>query len=168
MRRIFSTAGRGAVVAVVAGLALGGAVHADPGPKVTGGYSYIVFEGREPRSVSVEAQGSDPVRGRWVFERGRLSGPVTCLNVQGDEAFMFGPGTVGGRGAFLWVRDGGLPGGAGDEAITWIQDLPGDELPPDVEPQTLEEMEGWCLNAGDGYPGPGPAPLVTGNLTIHQ
>ena len=170
MRRIFSQAGRGAVIAVVAALALGGAAQADPGPRVTGGYSYIVFEGSEPRSVAVEAQGSDPVRGRWVFERGRLSGPVTCLNVQGDEAFMFGPGTVGGRGAFLWVRDSGLPGGAGDEAITWIQDLPGDELPPDVEPQTLEEMEGWCLNEGAGYPGLdlGPVPLVSGNLTIHQ
>ena len=27
---------------------------------------------------------------------------------------------------------------------------------------------GWCLNAGDGYPGIGPVPLVTGNLTIHE
>ena len=168
MRRIFAQAGRGAVIAVVAALAFGGAAQADPGPGVTGGYSYLVFEGAPPRSVAIEAQGSDPVKGKWVFGRGRLSGPVTCLNVQGNEAFMFGPGTVGGRGAFLWVRDSGLPGGAGDEAITWIQDLPGDELPPDVEPQTLEEMEGWCLNAGDGYPGIGPVPLVTGNLTIHE
>ena len=168
MRRIFSKAGRGAVIAVVAALALGGAAQADPGPGVTGGYSYLVFEGAPPRSVAIEAQGSDPVKGKWMFGRGRLSGPVTCLNVQGNEAFMFGPGTVGGRGAFLWVRDSGLPGGAGDEAITWIQDLPGDELPPDVEPQTLEELEGWCLNAGAGYPGIGPVPLISGNLTIRS
>ena len=84
---------------------------------------------------------------------------------------MFGPGTVGGRGAFLWVRDSGLPGGAGDEAITWIQDLPGDDLPPDVEPQTCSRR--WravVLNAGAGFPGLdlGTVPLVSGNLTIHQ
>jgi hypothetical protein len=66
------------------------------------------------------------------------------------------------------VRDSGLPVGAGDEAITWIQDLPGDELPPDIEPQTLEEMEGWCLNAGAGYPGLEPVPLISGNVTIHS
>ena len=167
MRRNMVNAARGVVIGVVASLALVGVVQADPVPKVTGGYNYVVFEGSEPRSVSVQAQGSDTVKGRWLFERGRLSGPVTCLNVQGDEAFMFGPGTVGGRGAFLWVRDGGSPGGADDEAITWIQDLPGDELPPGLDPQTLEEMEGWCLNAGDGYPGIGPVPLISGNLTIH-
>jgi hypothetical protein len=42
--------------------------------------------------------------------------------------------------------------------------------PTDVEPQTLEEMEGWCLNAGEGFPGledPGLVPLTAGNLTIH-
>ena len=48
MRRIFSQAGRGAVIAVVAALAFGGAAQADPGLRVTGGYSYIVFEGAEP------------------------------------------------------------------------------------------------------------------------
>ena len=99
-------AGRGAVIAVVAALALGGAAQADSGPSVTGGYSYIVFEGAEPRSVAVDAQGSDPVRGRWVFERGRLSGPVTCLNVGGRGIHVrSGHGRRAGRfpvGAGQW------------------------------------------------------------------
>ena len=164
MRRTFPHAGRAAVMGVVAALALGGVAQADPGPKVTGGYTYEVFEGLV-RSVSVEAHGTDPVKGTWVFDHGRLSGIITCLNVQGNEAFMFGPGTRGGRGAFLWVRDGGLPGGADDEAITWIQDLPGDDLPPEIPPQTLEELEGWCLNGSPAFDF-GPVPVIAGNLTI--
>jgi hypothetical protein len=165
MRARISKVSRGIATGIVVSLAVIGVARADSGSSVTGGYSYSPFEGVE-RSAAVEAQGSNPVRGRWQFDHGRLSGPVTCLNVQGNEAFIFGPGTKGGRGAFLWVRDGGLPGGADDEAITWIQDLPGDDLPPGLEPQTLEEMEGWCLNAGDGYPGLGPVPVVVGNVTI--
>jgi hypothetical protein len=158
-------AARAAVLGAAAAVALVGAAQADPGPKVTGGYRYSPFEG-VVRSVAVEAQGSDHVSGRWVFDGGRLSGDLTCLNVQGNEAFMFGPGTKGGRGAFLWVRDGGSVGGADDEAITWIQDLPGDDLPPEIPPQTLEELEGWCLNGSPGFDF-GPEPLISGNLTIH-
>jgi hypothetical protein len=165
MRRSISGAWRGITAGIVVSMALVGAAQADPAPNVTGSYSYSPFEG-VVRSAGVQAQGSDPVQGRWQFDHGRLSGPVTCLVVQGNEAFMFGPGTKGGRGAFLWVRDGGLPGGGGDEAITWIQDLPGDDLPPGFEPQTLEEMEGWCLSAGADYPGLGPVPVVVGNITI--
>jgi hypothetical protein len=140
-----------------------------PVVRVTGSYEYVVFEGGPGRTVEIDAHGTDPVKGSWAFND-RLSGDVTCLVVDGDQAFMFGPGTVGGRGAFFWVRDGAARGGAEDEAITWIQDLPTDELPPEVEPQTLTEMEGWCLNAGEGFPGledPGLVPLTGGNLTIH-
>jgi hypothetical protein len=158
------------VLGVSAAVVLAGVVQATGTvDSVTGSYSYVVFEGGAPRSVVVDAHGTDPIKGTWSFGGGQLSGPVTCLVVDGDQAFMFGPGTVGGRGAFLWVRDGGTPGGSDDEAITWIQDLPGDDLPRGFKPQTLAEMEGWCLNSGKGYPGAdlGTVPLISGNLTIH-
>lgn len=115
---------------MLAVLLTGAALAAGPVVKVTGSYSYAVFEGGPTRSVVIDAHGSTPVKGRWSFN-GAISGDVTCLVVDGDQAFMFGPGTVGGRGAFFWVRDGAAPGGADDLAITWIQDLPSDPLPPD-------------------------------------
>jgi hypothetical protein len=68
----------------------------------------------------------------------------------------------------MWVVDGGAEG---DRAITWIQDLPSDPLPPDIEPQTVDEMEGWCRNAGEGYPGLAdtpPVPLLSGSLAVHD
>jgi len=164
---------RRAVTLGVAGslamLLAGAALAAGPVATVTGSYSYQVFEDGPTRSVDIDAHGTDPVKGSWAFS-GRLRGVVTCLVIDGNDAFMFGPGTVGGRGAFFWVRDGNAPGGSDDQAITWIQDLPTDPLPPGFEPQTLEEMEGWCLNAGEGFPGledPGLLPLTSGNLTIH-
>ena len=166
------TGRRAAALGVAATLAitLTAAVQASgPVASVTGSYSYVVFEGGPERSVTIDARGSTPVKGSWSFN-GVISGDITCLTIQGDEAFMFGPGTVGGRGAFFWVRDGASSGGDDDQAITWIQDLPSDPLPPGLKPQTLEEMEGWCLNAGKRFPGlrePGLVPLVSGNLTIH-
>lgn len=118
-------------------------------------------------------QGTDPVRGTWSWQPLPdgliLSGPVTCLVIDGNEAFVFGPAKVGGRAAFMWVVDGGGPGGGDDAAIAWIQDLPGDDLPKGVKPQTLEEMEGWCRNKGRGFPKElGPIDLTTGNITIHE
>jgi hypothetical protein len=157
-------------VAAMLAITLRTAVQAaGPVVSVTGSYTYAVFEGGPERSVTIDAHGSTPVKGSWSFN-GTISGPVTCLVVDGDEAFMFGPGTIGGRGAFFWVRDGESSGGDDDQAITWIQDLPSDPLPPGLKPQTLAQMEGWCLNAGKGFPGlrdPGLVPLVSGNLTIH-
>jgi hypothetical protein len=141
--------------------------------RVSGSYTYKVFGDAPERSVSVEAIGSDPVTGTWTFQAlpdgAPQSGPVTCLLVQGNEAFMFGPpAEAGGRGAFLWVIDGGA---ANDRAISWMQDLPGDPLPPNLEPQTLDEMEGWCRNAGEGYPdreNTPPLPLLSGSLSVHD
>jgi hypothetical protein len=58
-----------------------------------------------------------------------------------------------------------MPGSAGDLAVTWIQDLPGDDLPPGLDPQTIEEMESWCLNAS-GPDGIQQFPVASGNLTV--
>ena len=164
---------RAAVLGFALVMAPMGAVQASgPVVRVTGSYTYIVVEGRPGRAVTVDAHGTDPIRGTWSFQAlpaGVVqSGSVTCLVVEGDDAFMFGPATVGGRAAFLWVRDGGAPGGADDQAITWMQDLPTDDLPPGLDPQTLDEMEDWCESARASYPGIGPIPLASGNLTIHD
>ena len=141
---------------------------------VSGTYTYTVNGDLPGRSASVEARGSDPVSGTWTFQAlpdGALqTGPVTCLVVRGSEAFLFGPSAEeGGRGACLWIVDVGASDR--DRAVTWMQDLPSDPLPPDVQPQTLDEMEGWCRNAGEGFPGlvePGVVPLLSGGLSVHD
>jgi hypothetical protein len=140
---------------------------------VSGNYTYSVNGGGAERAAAVEARGSDRVTGTWTFQAlpdgAEQTGPITCLVVRGSEAFLFGPSAEeGGRAAFTWVIDGGADG---DRAITWIQDLPTDPLPPDIEPQTVDEMEGWCRNAGRGYPGLAdvpPVPLLSGSLSVHD
>ena len=141
---------------------------------VSGTYTYTVSGDLPGRGASVEARGSDPVTGTWTFQAlpdGAVqTGPVTCLVVRGPEAFLFGPSAEeGGRGAFLWIVDGGASDN--DRAVTWMQDLPSDPLPPDIKPQSLDEMEGWCRNTGEGFPGledPGVVPLLSGSLSVHD
>jgi hypothetical protein len=156
---------RSVVLAVSVVLALASpAPAAGPVDKVTGTYTYFPFGNPNAlRAASIDAHGTDPVKGTWSLND--RSGPVTCLVVQGADAFMFGPAAVGGRAAFFWVHDGGMPGSAGDLAVTWIQDLPGDDLPPGLDPQTIEEMESWCLNAS-GPDGIQQFPVASGNLTV--
>lgn len=134
---------------------------AGPVDRVTGTYNYTTSG---PRAVSLDAHGSDPVKGTWTLLPSGRSGPVTCLVVQGADAFLYGPPAAGGdRAAFLWVHDEGAPGTAGDMAVTWLQDLPG-EVP---EPYTREDMEAWCLNAGEAFPA-NLYPLDGGNLTVYD
>jgi hypothetical protein len=110
---------------------------------VTGAYTYTAGD-LGTRSITVEAFDTAPVSGTWSFanlELGRhMTGPITCLVVEGSDAWMAGPATewsegVVARAAFLWVHDAG-PGVDGDMAVTWGAD-PG---------QTLAEMEAWCRN----------------------
>jgi hypothetical protein len=86
-----------------------------------------------------------------------FGGPVTCLVVDGPEAWIAGPATSASdgttdRAALLYVRDGG-PGGRDDAALLWMND-PG---------QTLETMEGWCRSRF--IPGE-PYPLDDGDVTV--
>jgi hypothetical protein len=147
-------------VACLAGLAIAAtATAAAATDRATGTYTYTTSG---PRSVSLDAHGSDPVKGTWTLASGARTGPVTCLVVQGADAFIYGPPAAGGdRAAFLWVHDEGKPGTAGDLAVTWVQDLPG-EVP---DPYTREDMESWCRSAGEGFPA-GLYPLDSGNLTV--
>ena len=166
---------RAAVLAILFVLALGGVAQAKTSvDKVAGTFTYDAFpdlaEGY--RELSVSAQATDPVKGSWTWTRpnGTFSGPVTCLRVDGDDAWIAGytaPASELLGVVFFWVHDGGRP--AGDRVFGWAADL---EI-------TLEDMEAVCESMGTAVPIPGepgepggwfpidPVPLLSGNVTIH-
>jgi len=150
-------------VVTLAALALSSSVAVAAAPAVdraTGTYTYTSTSG--PKTVTIDARGTDPVKGSWTFQsRQTISGTITCLVVDGDDAYMFGPPTSGDLAAFLWVHDGGTPGAAGDLAVTWIED------PPGVSRYDRDDMEGWCENAGRGYPGP-IFEVESGNVNVYD
>jgi hypothetical protein len=128
---------------------------------VNGAYAYSVRPGAQRRD-SVTALETDPAAGEWSrmsLPTGvSLGGPLTCVVVDGHDAWMAGPATTvsdgqTGLAAFLYVHDSGLAGGAGDTAITWITDTG----------QTLETMEGWCRGR---YIPAGPYPLEEGDIVV--
>jgi hypothetical protein len=86
-----------------------------------------------------------------------FGGPVTCLVIDGPDAWLAGPATTASdgsvdRSAFLHVHDGAR-GGGGDRAVLWMND-PG---------QTLETMEGWCRSM---FIPAGPYPLDDGDVSV--
>jgi hypothetical protein len=117
--------------AVPAGLAV-----ASPDREVvTGVYRYHINDDEgNSRLVTVLAIGKEGVaNGVWSWAQpvpggSRAFGTITCLNVDGPDAWLAGPvkwasvGPPWPPAVFMWIRDGGLPGGGGDEAITWIAD----------------------------------------------
>jgi len=131
--------------------------------KVTGTYEYITITGGW-RAASISAHATDPVKGTWAwttFSGDTVRGPVTCLQVSGDDAWLAGPTWDGTGAVFMWVHDGGTPGRAGDTAFTWGAD-PG---------QTLETMEALCENMEpppfEFYGVPYDAfDVVSGNLNV--
>ena len=146
---------RAAVVGAVAALTIAGGAQATSVAKVTGDYAYTSPSG--PKTVSVDARGTDPSKGIWTFtnELGvSRGGPITCLVVDGSDAWMAGPGMTGDAGAFLYIHDEGSPG-RDDLAVTWIQD-PG---------QPFADLQGWCEAKAthvERYT------LDSGNVVIHK
>ncbi len=140
------------------------------GGTVTGTYHYWVFDDPTPargRQVSVSAIGTDPLQGRWSLTypetKASVSGDVTCVVVDGDQAWVAGRITsmnknvdpeLIGEGLFLWVRDGAAAG-VPDKAYSWIGD-PG---------QPLAEMEAWCLSKQSNGP-PDGWTVDRGNITV--
>jgi hypothetical protein len=130
---------------------------------VDGAYAYNVAPGATRRdSVSAHVEGGGPV-GEWsrmtpaTGGGTAFGGPVTCLVIDGPDAWLAGPATTASdgstdRAAFLYVHDGG-PGGDGDSAVLWMND-PG---------QTLATMEGWCTSR---FIPAGPYPLDEGDVTV--
>ena len=128
---------------------------------VNGAYAYLTSDGAERRD-SVSVRDTDPVSGTWSRlvppDGASLGGPVTCIEIDGQDAWMAGPATKGsdgetGQAALLFVHDSGLAGGEGDLAVAWMTD-PG---------QSLETMEGWCR---DHYTPAGPFSLTEGDIVI--
>ena len=131
-----------------------------PVDKVTGTYGYVIGPGPDgSREVTVSAQGTDPVAGTWSWSRPSDSwnGPVTCLRVNGADAWLAGPMENGTGAVFLFVHDGGTSGGAGDTAFTWGTD-PG---------ETLDDMEALCDSmTPPPFYGFDPFSVVSGNVKV--
>lgn len=128
---------------------------------LVGTYSYSVVEG-SGRGVSIDARSdtAGAITGTWsiwAMPDGPLNtGTITCLVVRGQDAYASGPGSDGAPATFFWVHDGG-PAGAGDRAISWLQD-PG---------QPASELEGWCRDAAASYPfNFTPVTLTSGDITV--
>ena len=127
--------------------------------KVTGTYTYFVLENPSQwRTVSVSAHATDPVRGtwEWITPSDTYSGPITCLQVSGDDAWLAGPVSGGTGAVFMWVHDGGTPGRAGDTAFTWGTD----------DGETLEDMEVLCESMTTSPYGYDAFDVVSGNLNV--
>ena len=152
-RRISLRIGRLLVLAISCSVVAASVAQASPSvPKVTGSYSYTSFSG--PKTVSLSAHGTTPVKGTWSFRGGAttIGGPITCLVVDGSEAWLAGPPSVGEDGVFIYLIDAGSPG-TEDLAVTWVQD-------PD---QSFDELQGWCESRFTDVP---LFELDSGNLTV--
>jgi hypothetical protein len=159
-KRVGAAATAVAVLALLTSfMALGGVALAQgPGVALTGTYTYDVAAPGNTRSVTVDAHGPDPVTGTWTWTNMvsgmSLSGSVTCLVVDGQDAWMAGPITATEMSAFFWVHDGGLPGGAGDMAVTWISD----------PAETLADMVALCVGRSTTLTQ--LFPVMSGNLIV--
>jgi hypothetical protein len=160
-----------AIVAVLATAALvvsfaGAAQATSSVARVTGTYTYFAYDDpNEPRSVSISAQATDPVKGdfTWTRPSGGYSGPVTCVRVVGDDAWFAGPvtkepkkGSEGINSVFIYVHDGGTPGRAGDLSFVWGA----------LSDETLADMEALCDSMDIGFYGAWPFTVVSGNVTV--
>jgi hypothetical protein len=153
--RISLRIGRPLVLVIVLAIVAASVAQASPSvAKVTGSYSYTSFSG--PKTVSLSAHGTTPVKGTWSFRGGAatIGGPITCLVVDGSEAWLAGTQSVGEDGVFIYLIDGGSPG-TEDLAVTWVQD-------PD---QSFDDLQGWCESRFTDVP---LFELDSGNLTVRS
>ena len=151
--RISLRIGRPLVLVTVLAVMAASVAQASPSvAKVTGTYNYTSFSG--PKTVSLSAHGTTPVKGTWSFRGGAatIGGPITCLVVDGSEAWLAGTRSGGETGVFIYLIDGGSPG-TEDLAVTWVQD-------PD---QSFDELQGWCESQFTDVP---LFELDRGNLTV--
>ena len=103
----------GAAILLVA--AAGTVSAAPPGGSVAGSFTYHPFDLPAVRFGSVGASLTGGVHGSWSWQSGH--GPVTCLVIEGDDAWIAGPGTTGpDTGVWIHLHDGGQPGSGDDMA----------------------------------------------------
>jgi hypothetical protein len=129
------------------------------GPFVTGAYVY----GDGPRRDTVAAHFDGAPVGEWsrmipaTGEGSSYGGPITCLVIDGKEAWMAGRATTAtdgtkNRAVFIHVIDGG-PDGAGDRAFLVLN----------TQGQTLATMEEWCRRK---FVPADPYPLTSGEIVV--
>jgi hypothetical protein len=130
------------------------------GPYVTGAY---VYGTGVPRRDTIAAHFEGTPVGEWsrtipaTGEGDFFGGPITCLVIQGNEAWIAGRATTATDGTkdgavFIHVVDGG-PAGAGDLAF----------LVQNTQAQTLTTMEEWCRRK---FVPAAPYPLTIGDITV--
>jgi hypothetical protein len=124
-----------------------------------------VYNEQAPRRDSVAAHFEDEQpTGEWTRNQpptgpgNSFAGPVTCLVIDGNEAWLAGPSTTDTVGdtpaVFIHLVDGG-PDGDGDEAILWRVN----------RSQTLATMEGWCRTK---FSPDGPFPITSGDIVVED
>ncbi len=88
--------------------------------------------------------------------RNSFAGPVTCLVIEGRDAWLAGPATTDTVGdtqaVYIHLHDGGADG-EGDEAILW-RNNPG---------QSLTTLEGWCETK---FIPEAPFPITAGDIVV--
>jgi hypothetical protein len=143
------------------------AASASPSPSpvlawsVDGAYEY----GKAPPkrdTIAVHMENGKPV-GEWSRKEPAVApsrfygGPITCLIVEGKDAWMAGPATTATdgtkrRAAFIHVHDGGRDG-KGDRVVLWLS----------TASQTITTMEQWCQRR---FIPAGPFPLTSGDVAV--
>lgn len=128
---------------------------------VDGAYEY----GKTPPkrdTIAAHLEAGRPA-GEWSRRQPALppsesfGGPITCLVVDGNDAWMAGPATTAtdgskDRAAMIYVHDGGKAG-EGDKVVLWLS-TPG---------ETITTMEQWCERR---FIPAGPFPLTSGDITV--
>ncbi len=132
-----------------------------PARFVAGAY---IYGDNPPRQDTVSAHFEDGPVGEWsrrspaTTDGDTFAGTVTCLVIDGAEAWLAGPMTAGTNGstgaAMLYVHDGG-PNGEGDEVVLWLA----------TSAQTLTTMTGWCETR---FIPAGPFPLTSGDVVVED
>ena len=132
----------------------------------TGPYvaAHYVYNEQVPRRDTIVANfdADGDVTGEWTrtipAPRGTpYGGNVTCLVIEGNDAWLAGPATIteGDRkAAFVHVHDGGRDGD-GDRAILWLAN-PG---------ETLALLEGWCRTK---FIPVAPSPITSGDIVVND
>lgn len=131
------------------------------GPFVAGAY---VYGDAPPRRDTVSAHFENGPVGEWsrrtpaTGDGTAYSGPVTCLVIDGSEAWLAGPVETASDGstgaAMLYLHDGG-PEGQDDEVVLWLA----------TSAQTLTTMTGWCENR---FIPAGPFPVASGDVVVED
>lgn len=131
---------------------VGVASAARPSGMVAGTFTYRPFGGTSVRSGTIAGVDTPHQKGVWSWQdRG---GPITCLVVDGQDAWLAGPGSTGpDTGVFMHVHDGGGLGAADDMATAWGQD-PG---------QPFEELVEWCETQATEVP---LFPIDSGSIVV--